>query len=118
MKSNYTGIARIFRAFGNSWAGVCSAFQNEAAFRQDILVFIIGTVVLLMLPVMWWRRALMFASLIFILIAELVNTAIENTIDRIGPEYHELSKHAKDIGSAVVLMAFVCAIVVWVGMLV
>ncbi len=113
MKSNKTGIARILKAFTYSWQGLKGAFQSESAFRQDLIVFILGTLISFFLPVSNLERALMLFSLIFILLMELVNTAIEVTVDRISPKYHPLSGRAKDIGSALVLIAFINAIMVW-----
>lgn len=106
MKSPYSGIKRIMKAFGYSLDGFKAAFKSEAAFRQDIIFCLI------MLPIcVYWAPSKLAAaylafSLIFILIVELINTAIEAVVDRISEHYHILSKKAKDIGSLIVLMAF------------
>ena len=113
MKSNKTGIARILKAFTYSWQGLKSTFQSESAFRQDLIVFTLGTLISFFLPISGFECALMLFSLVLILLMELVNTAIEVVIDRISPKFHPLSGRAKDIGSALVLLAFINAIMVW-----
>jgi diacylglycerol kinase (ATP) len=112
-KVNGTGLARIKRAMRCSYAGLTTAYRNEAAFRQELLVC------LALLPVACWlghtnvERALLASSLIVLLIAELLNTAVEVVVNRIGPERHELSGLAKDLGSAAVFMAIAHAVAVW-----
>lgn len=117
MKSKHTGIRRIVNAFGYSVAGLRSVFLREVAFRQDLLLCVVACVMLILLPLDVWKKVLMFFSLWFIPIAELINTAIENVVDRIGDEYHELSKSAKDIGSALVLIAIVLVFAFWAVMI-
>src|SRR5574344_2123821 len=107
MKSNYTGIQRILKAFTYSYDGFISAFKSEAAFRQDLVVFVVFGIVAIFMPVILWQKALLISSLLLILLMELTNTAIEVVIDRISPDYHELSKKAKDIGSLLVLISFI-----------
>lgn len=107
MKSTYTGIRRIFKAFSYSYDGFKAAFKSEAAFRQDIAFCLIMFPLCFILPNSKAETAFLVFSLIFILFAELVNTAIEVVIDRISDEYHLLSKKAKDIGSLLVLLAFI-----------
>ncbi len=111
-------MKRIVCAFKNSWAGLCSAFGNEVAFRQDLLVVICGLIVLGGLNISVLLKMVLAFSLFLIPIAELVNTAIERVVDRIGTEYHMLSKQAKDIGSAIVLCTFCAVLVLWVGVLI
>ncbi len=106
MKSKYTGLKRILKAFTYSFDGFKSVFINEAAFRQDLLFCLIFGVVFCFLPLESTARAFLFFALFLILFAELVNTAVETIIDRIGAEYHPLSKQAKDIGSLLVLLSF------------
>ena len=106
MKKIIDDIKHIFRAFKYSWQGLVYVFTNEIAFRQDVLVFIIGLAVSFLLPVCALSRALMIFSLFFILLMEMVNTAIEVVVNRISKERHPLSGAAKDIGSALVLLAF------------
>ena len=112
-KPDTTGIKRIINAVGFSFLGFRAAFKHEAAFRQE-LVFCI-----LLIPFAFWlgqtttERTLLIGSLLLVLIVELVNSAIEAIVDRIGPEQHELSGRAKDIGSAAVLLSLVNSTVIW-----
>lgn len=113
MKSTDTGIRRILKAFIYSRDGFTAAFKSEAALRQDLLVFVGFSLIALFLDLMLWQKALLISSLLFIVIMELVNTAVETVIDRISPDYHELSKKAKDIGSLLVLLSFINAFLIW-----
>lgn len=113
MKSPHTGIKRIVVAFRYSFQGIAATFKSEAAFRQNLVFFLVFSVTALWLPVMGIEKALMISSVFLILLMELVNTAIEAVIDRISPDYHDLSKKAKDIGSALVMMAYVHVALVW-----
>ena len=112
------GFARIYAAFFNSLAGIKSAWQNEAAFRQEGLLFIGGVPLGLWLGQTGIERALLIGVLFNVLIVELLNSAVEATVDRIGFERHELSGRAKDIGSAAVFLSLVLAGVVWLLILV
>jgi len=118
MKSPHTGAKRILKAFTYSYDGFKATFKSEAAFRQDLAVFIIGTIVALFLPVGVLEKGLLVSSLVLILLMELANTAIEMVIDRISGDYHELSKRAKDIGSLLVLLSFINAGIIWLAVLV
>lgn len=109
MKSSKTGFPRIIAAFGHSFSGLKSVFATEQAFRQDTLIFLIGGASLFFMPISYSEKLILGWSLFFILFAELANTAIETIVDRIGAEYNALSKRAKDIGSAMVLLSFVWA---------
>ena len=113
MKSEFTGLWRIIKAFTYSRDGFIGAFRSEVAFRQDILFCLIMSVILFFLPVRGVELAFLIFSLIFILFAELVNTAIEVIVDRIGTGYNSLSKKAKDIGSLLVLIAFIHWAIAW-----
>lgn len=90
MKATDAGVKRILKAFTYSYAGFISAFRSEAAFRQDLVVFIAGTIAAVLMPVEMTARALLISSLILILLMELVNTGLETVIDRISEEYHIL----------------------------
>lgn len=102
-----TGLTRLFRAFGNSLKGFRGAFREEAAFRQELAF------ALLVIPLGLWlgrngiERALLVSPMLLILIVELLNSAVEATVDRIGLDRHPLSGLAKDIGSAAVLLSFI-----------
>lgn len=106
-------IGRIARAASYSAAGLSSALRNEAAFRQEVILFLV------LAPLGWWlghngiERALLIGTLVLVLIVELLNSAIEAAIDRIGPERHRLSKRSKDMGSAAVSLAILLVFVVW-----
>ena len=112
-KPGNTGLTRIIKAAGYSWAGLKAAFKHEAAFRQEL------TLCLVMIPLGLWlgqtgvERALLIGSLLLVLIVELLNSAIEAVVDRFGGEQHELSGRAKDIGSAAVFIALLNAAIVW-----
>ena len=107
------GLARVLRAVGSSAKGLAGAFREEAAFRQELAF------ALFVIPLGLWlghsgvERALLIGPMLLILIVELVNSAIEATVDRIGFERHALAGLAKDIGSAAVLMSFITLIAVW-----
>ena len=107
------GLARVLRAFGASARGLAGAFREEAAFRQEIAFAALATPLALWLGHDGVERALLIAPVLLILIVELVNSAIEATVDRIGLERHALAGLAKDIGSAAVLMSFGLLAVVW-----
>lgn len=113
MKSREKGLKRILKAFVYSGAGFAAAFKSEAAFRQDLAVFAAGTAAACCLDLTAVERVMLISSLFLILPAELVNTAIETLVDRISDDFHPLSKKAKDIGSLIVLLSFVNALLWW-----
>lgn len=117
MKSHDTGIKRILKAFIYSYNGFLSAFKSEAAFRQDLAVFSVFSIIALSLDIPLLQKLILISVLLFILFTELVNTAIEVIIDRISADYHELSKKAKDIGSLLVLLSFINAFLWWSGII-
>ncbi len=106
-------MKRLYKAFWYSWAGLVAAFKDEAAFRQEVLLSFVAFMLLFILPLSLTEKMLMGASVFLVLIVELVNSAIEAVIDRISVETHSLSKKAKDIGSAAVLLALFNAAFVW-----
>jgi diacylglycerol kinase (ATP) len=106
-------MVRVLRAFGASYRGYCGAFRNEAAFRQELAVAVLVIPLGLYLGESGIARALLVGPMILVLIVELLNSAIEATVDRIGLEHHELSGLAKDIGSAAVLTSFVLLGLTW-----
>lgn len=112
-KTGATGLTRIINAAGYSWLGFKAAFQHEAAFRQEIALALVLTPVALYFGETLSEKAILIASLIFILLVEILNSAIEAVVDRAGDEQHELSGRAKDMGSAAVLLAFVISGLVW-----
>ncbi|MDP3481877.1 MAG: diacylglycerol kinase [Sulfuricella sp.] len=108
-----TGLRRLWNAFHYSLAGFKAAYQNEDAFRQESLLAAVLIPLALLLPAGAVGKALMIASVLLVLIVELLNSAVEATVDRISLEDHQLAKRAKDIGSAAVLMSLVNLAVVW-----
>lgn len=112
--AKHRGLTRIIRAFGYSWNGLRAAFRHEEAFRQELMLLVV------LVPAVFWltaegvERALLLGSILLIVIIELVNSAIEAVVDRLGTEFHELSARAKDIGSAAVLLSFCNALVIWI----
>jgi diacylglycerol kinase (ATP) len=108
-----TGMARIVRAFFNSVAGLSDAWLHESAFRQEVLLAAVLIPAALLVPVSAVERALLVAVVLLVLIVELLNSSVEAAIDRISFDHHSLSKRAKDIGSAAVLMSLALCVVVW-----
>jgi diacylglycerol kinase (ATP) len=108
-----SGIRRLWSAFANSWRGFKGAFRAEAAFRQEVALAAVLVPLGLWLGATPVEKALLVSSVLLVLIIELVNTGIEAVVDRIGPERHELSGLAKDVGSSAVLLSFVLLICVW-----
>src|SRR5688500_5289272 len=108
------GLTRMFLAFGASMKGFAGAYREEAAFRQELALAVV------VIPLGLWlgrngiERVLLVAPMFFVLVVELLNSAIEATVDRIGLERHKLSGLAKDIGSAAVLLSLALLAVIWV----
>jgi diacylglycerol kinase (ATP) len=107
------GITRLVSAAGASWLGLTGAFREEAAFRQELGLAAVVIPLGLWLGRTGVERALLVAPMLLVLVVELLNSAIEATVDRIGMERHVLAGLAKDIGSAAVLMSFILLGVVW-----
>ncbi len=117
-KPGRRGLARILCALGFSWQGVRAAWRGEAAFRQEVVLFVLLFPLALWLGESWVEIALMQFSLGVVLVAELLNSALEALVDRVGTEHHPLSGQAKDMGSAAVLLAIGLALMVWGGFLI
>ena len=106
-------LPRVIRAAGYSVAGLKAALRNETAFRQEMVLFAIFT------PLGFWlgrdgvERSLLVGSLLLVLIVELLNSAVETAVNRIGDEPHALSGRAKDLGSAAVFVALLLVVMVW-----
>jgi diacylglycerol kinase (ATP) len=107
------GLRRIWKAAFHSLAGIRAAWKNEAAFRQEIMLCLV------LIPVAFWygttavERVLLICSCLMVLAVELLNSAVEAAIDRIGEERHELSGRAKDMGSAAVLVSLLSVFITW-----
>ena len=112
-----TGIARIIQATWNSFAGLADAWKHESAFRQEVLLAIVLVPTALFLPLDRSEKALLVASVLLVLIVELLNSSVEAAIDRISFDHHNLSKRAKDIGSAAVFVALGLMTAVWLVIL-
>ncbi|MFZ6844356.1 diacylglycerol kinase [Undibacterium sp. RuTC16W] len=108
-----SGVKRIFSAFFYSIDGFKSAWKNEHAFRQELILVVIGAIAALALPVSSFEKLMMIASLLLILVVELINSAIEAVVDRVSLERHSLSKNAKDFGSAAVLLTLLISLATW-----
>lgn len=108
-----TGLRRVINATGYSWCGLKSAWRTEAAFRQEALLMIILLPLALLLGKNGVERALLVSVCLVVLVAELLNSAIEAVVDRIGPEHHPLAGAAKDLGSAAVFVSLVMVVMVW-----
>lgn len=106
------GVSRLWHATGYSLAGLRAGW-DETAFRQEAMAAVILLPAAFWLGRTWVETALLAASVIALLVVELLNTAIESTVDRIGPEWHALSKRAKDMGSAAVILTLLLAAGVW-----
>jgi diacylglycerol kinase (ATP) len=112
-KPGATGLTRIFNAFGYSMKGMRAALRYESAFRQEAALFVV------LLPAAFWlgtssiQFLLLVGSLLLVLIVELLNSAIEAVVDRIGDEHNELAGRAKDMGSAAVFISLVNVILIW-----
>ena len=116
MKSPYkgkTGFKRLINAFGYSINGTLAAFKHEDAFRQEVILSAILIPLALYLGQTEIEQALMIASIILVIIVELLNSSVEATVDRISVKRHKLAKRAKDIGSAAVFFSLINAAVIW-----
>jgi len=121
MESPYkgkVGLRRIWHAFRYSLAGLQAAYQNEDAFRQEVVLAAVLIPIALLLPASLMGKALMIGSVFLVLIVELLNSAVEAAVDRISLENHQLAKRAKDIGSAAVLLSLINLGVIWALMLI
>lgn len=108
-----TGLRRIWNALFYSIEGLRAAYRHEDAFRQEALLAVLLIPLALFLPGSGLGKGLMIASVFLVLIVELLNSAVEATVDRVSLEHHQLAKRAKDIGSAAVMMSLVNVVVVW-----
>lgn len=109
-----TGLKRVVMAGVYSFKGLKAAFANEAAFRQELILALIFVPVAFFIDVSGVERALLISATVLVLIIELLNSAVEAVVDRIGIEKHELSGRAKDLGSAAVLLSLLLWVYVWV----
>lgn len=108
------GLTRAWHAAKNSWCGIVYAFEEESAFRQELTLLIALAPVALFLPINPIEKCALITSLIMVLVVELLNSSVEAAIDRISFDHHDLSKRAKDFGSAAVMLALLIAALLWI----
>ncbi|OSZ75517.1 diacylglycerol kinase [Hydrogenophaga sp. IBVHS1] len=109
-----SGLSRVWHAFGYSMAGLRAGW-GETAFRQEALAAIVLVPAAFWVGQTWVETALLAGSVVWVMVVELLNTGIETAIDRIGPEWHDLSKRAKDMGSAAVLLSLLACAGIWLA---
>ncbi|MFZ5523418.1 MAG: diacylglycerol kinase [Pseudomonadota bacterium] len=107
------GLIHAWRATVIAWQGLRAAWQHEDAFRQEVVIAAIAIPAALLLPVSTLGKAMMTASILLVLIVELINSALEATVDHTSLEKHPLAKRAKDIASAAVFLSIVNVVTVW-----
>jgi diacylglycerol kinase (ATP) len=107
------GLQRFWNTLQWSMAGLSATYRNEVAFRQEVWLAAVLIPLALFLPASHIGKALMIASILLVLMVELINSGIEAIVDRVSLEPHDLSKRAKDCGSAAVLVALVNVVIVW-----
>ncbi|KPN17224.1 diacylglycerol kinase [Xanthomonas sp. Mitacek01] len=112
-----TGVLRLLRATGHSWRGLVATWRTEAAFRQEVVLAVPMLVLIATLDLAALARALLVATLGLVLVVELLNTAIEAVVDRVGADWHALSGKAKDAGSAAVTLSLLLHAAVWLCVL-
>ncbi|MEO7743347.1 MAG: diacylglycerol kinase [Usitatibacter sp.] len=111
------GFERVVSACFNSCAGLAAAWRSEAAFRQEVVMAVLLIPIAFVLTPIAVERALLIAAVLLVMVVELLNSCVEAAIDRISLDHHPLSKHAKDVGSAAVLMSLVLLAAVWMVIL-
>jgi len=112
-KPNGKGLTRLLKATRCSVLGFKAAFKHESAFRQELLLCLVLTPIAFVVASSGVQFALLFGCLLLLLLVEIINSAIEAVVDRIGLEHHELSGRAKDLGSAAVFLALFFCIIIW-----
>lgn len=112
LQKHRTGLSRLWNASKYSWSGIKEAWL-EPAFRLEVKLFLLALPLSQVIGVTLMEKLLLISSIWLLIVVEVINSAIESAIDRIGPQYHELSRKAKDLGSASVLMTLVLCLVFW-----
>lgn len=113
MMKKTTGLTRIIKAIKYSFQGLKAAFKYEIAFKQECYVFIATLLIITLIEFSLYERILLIISIGFVMVIELINSAIEAVVDRISKEDHELSGRAKDLGSAAVFLSILIASLLW-----
>jgi diacylglycerol kinase (ATP) len=116
-KKTSKGFERIVNAFKFTFKGVRSAWSNEEAFRQEALVLILVVPAGLIIPETFLQKGLFIGAWLLVLVIELLNSAIESVVDRIGYEKHPLSGQAKDMGSAAVFIGICLSVIIWISII-
>lgn len=114
MKPGYTGIKRLACAAKFSLQGLVACWRHESAFREEVLLALIAVPLGIHLGASGVERALLVASVVLVPVVELLNTGVETVVDRIGDGEHALSRRAKDVGSAAVMLSLILAALVWI----
>ncbi len=112
-KPGNTGIKRIIKAGGYSAQGLKAGWENEAAIRQELTLLIVSLPVIIFVDITMIEKILMLGVGVLVIITELLNSAVEAVVDRVGIEHHELSGRAKDMGSAAVMISLIFAGITW-----
>ena len=112
IQKNRKGFSRVWHASKYSWSGIKDAWL-EPAFRLEVILFVISLPLAQLIGRSMMEKLLLISSIWFLMIVEVINSAIESAIDRVGLQYHELSRKAKDLGSASVFMTIIFCLVVW-----
>lgn len=112
IQKNRKGFSRVWHASKYSWSGIKDAWL-EPAFRLEVILFMISLPLPQLIGRSMMEKLLLISCIWFLMIVEVINSAIESAIDRVGFQYHELSRKAKDLGSASVLMTIIFCLVVW-----
>ena len=112
-----SGLRRLINACGYSRDGFTAAYQHEEAFRQEFWLLVVAAVIAFALPISLMQSILIVSVHLLLLIVEILNSAVEAVVDRIGPEIHPLSKRAKDMGSCAVSLTIGLCLIVWISVL-
>ena len=112
LQKQRTGFDRMWHAFMFSLQGLRMGW-GETAFRQEVIAAVLATPVAFWLGKTWVETAVLVSAMVLVMVVELLNTAIESTVDRVGTQWHELAKRAKDLGSAAVLLSLTLCLAVW-----
>jgi diacylglycerol kinase (ATP) len=114
---SHGGLSRLQGALRYSASGLRIAWNEESAFRQELFICAVLIPIALIVPLDAIHKLLMIGSLVLVLVIELLNSAVEAVVDRVGVERHEMSKRAKDLGSAAVMIALILALATWITLL-
>jgi diacylglycerol kinase (ATP) len=117
VKPGHTGLKRLAYATLFSWRGFVAAWRNEAAFRQLAMTLVVSIGIAIWVDRSLGERLMLVASVLLVIMAELLNSGIEAIVDKTSPEHHELAGRAKDMGSAAVLVAMTIAVLSWLAIL-